>query len=118
MKRTVVIAVCLLLFAASVPLFAHGRGRGSPERGRFSIDNPNRWNGSPNHPAFHGWRGWGQAPCRAPDGIPAEDPKVDPGDKPAEEPGEKPADKAQTGGEQPIEKLMMLLDLTKGSVIG
>jgi hypothetical protein len=102
MKKTVIVLVCLLLLAAGVPLFARGHGG---DHGRFSKDKSHRWQGSDSHPAFHGFRGWGQAPCRAPDGIPADKssnpggPKEDPGDKPGQTPGDKPGDK---DGEQPM----------------
>ena len=88
MKKIIIILLCLSLLGLAAPLFAAGRDH-----------NAHRWHRSSVHPAFHGWRGWGQAPRRAPDGVPAEapenppdGPKVDPGDKPVEKPGEKPGD--------------------------
>jgi hypothetical protein len=99
MKKIVIILVCLLLLAAGVPLFARGH---KSDHGRFWKDNPHRWHDSSTHPAFHGWRGWGDAPCRRepkdkPAPEPSDKPGDDSGDKPAEEPGEKPADKGGGG---------------------
>ena len=118
MRKIIIILVCFLLIASGLPLFAHGRGS---DHGRFWKDNPQRWRGSDIHPAIHGWRGWGKAVRKAPDGVPAEDasnppddPPEDPGDKPAEEPGEKPVDKngGQTFGG------MWILNLFNGSFAG
>jgi hypothetical protein len=99
MTKTIAILVCLLILAAGTPLFARGQDK---DNGRFCKENPQRWNGSPIHPAFNGWRGWGKAPCRAPDGVPAEKPsdgpKEDPGDKPGQDNGGgKPGDKPMGG---------------------
>jgi len=113
MKKTIIILTCILLLAAGVPLFARGHGS---DHGRFQKDNPQRWNGSPTHPALNGWHGWGNAPCRAPDGIPTENPSEGPqdhpGNTPVEQPGEKPT------GDQPVKGMLQILDLAKGSVIG
>jgi hypothetical protein len=87
MTKTIAILVCLLVLVAGMPLFARGQEK---DHGRFWNENPQRWNGSPVHPAFHGWCGWGKAPCRAPDGIPAEEPNKDPPQGPKEDPGDKP----------------------------
>jgi hypothetical protein len=118
MKKIIIIFLCLLFIAAGLPLFAHGKG---DDRGRFSKDNPQRWQGSTTHPAFHGHRGWGKAPSHAPAGIPAEepanpptDPQEDPGDKPGQEPGEKPGDK---DGDVPMGG-MWILNLFNGSFPG
>ena len=97
MKKTVIILMCLLLLAFGVPLFAQGH---NGHHGHERVENEHRWHGSDIHPAYHGLRGWGDAPRRAPAGKPAplppEEPVEDPGDKPAEEPGEQPADKGST----------------------
>jgi hypothetical protein len=100
MKKTVIILACLLLLAAGVPLFARGHGG---DHGRFWKDNSHRWQGSDSHPAFHGFRGWGQAPCRAPNGIPADKssnpggPMEDPGEKPGQDPGDKDGEEPMGG---------------------
>ena len=108
MKKTVIILMCLLLLAFGVPLFAKGRDGQHVNNGHQSrsdhdgrsdqhkAENEHRWHGSDVHPAYHGVRGWGDAPSRAPAGKPAPKPTEDPGDKPAEEPGEQPGDKNLT----------------------
>jgi hypothetical protein len=112
MKRTIIILACLLLLAGGVPLFACGPGG---DHGRFHKDNSQRWHGSSVHPSFRGWHGWGQAPRRAPPGIPADDPsnpggpKEDPGDKPGQNPGDK--DGEQPMGGTLLQKLLQELPL-------
>ena len=112
MKKTVIILMCLLLLAFGMPLFAqshngqhvnNGHQSRSDHDGRsdqHKAENEHHWHGSDVHPAYHGVRGWGDAPSRAPAGKPAplppKEPVEDPGDKPAEEPGEQPADKGPT----------------------
>lgn len=113
MKKIIVILACMLLLAAGVPLFAHGKGSG---HGRFHNDNSHRWQGSSTHPSFHGWHGWGSAPCRRPDGKPAEGPSQDPPDHPGNTPVEQPGDKSNA--DRPVEGMMKVLDLARGSVIG
>jgi hypothetical protein len=118
MRKIIIILVCFLLIVSGLPLFARGHGN---DHGRSQKDNSQRWHGSSTHPAFHGYRGWGKAPCHAPDGVPAhdpsdppDDPQKDPRDKPAEEPGEKPSDKdgnRSMGG-------MWVLNLFNGSFPG
>ncbi len=111
MKKIIVILACLLLLAA-VPLFAGGR---NGDHGRFHNDNSHRWQGSSTHPSSHGWRGWGKAPCRAPDGVPAENPSPEPPDHPGNTPVGQPGDKSKA--DNPVEGTQVL-DLARGSIIG
>ena len=123
MRKAIVILVCLLLIASGLPLFAHGhRGHrdqhGSP--GAHQATNPHRWNGSTQHPAFHGWRGWGKArgngPIKPADdpSKPPDDPVEDPGDKPGTDPVGTPGDKGDDG----IMEGLLILDLRTGSFPG
>jgi len=111
MRKTIVILVCLLLIAASAPLFAHGH---RDRHGHSWKSNPHRWHGSFTHPAFHGWKGWGRALSGGPEGTPAEE-SPNPPDKPTDVPEVKPADKFPTG-DDPL--LDLMLDPFDGSFPG
>jgi hypothetical protein len=122
MRKIIVILVCLLLIASSLPLFAHGhRSHGAyhGSSGKHQAANPHRWHGSSQHPSFHGWRGWGKAPGNGP-GQPADDPSAPP-DDPQEDPGDKPGTNPDgsggKGGDVPMEQLL-ILDLKDGSFPG
>jgi hypothetical protein len=117
MRKIIVILVCLLLIASALPLFAHGQWG---QHGRQWSANPHRWHGSTQHPSFHGWRGWGQAPGVGPTkhaddpSKPPDDPVEDPGDKPGTDPVGTPGDKGDDG----LMEGLLILDLRTGSFPG
>ena len=102
MRKTIVILVCVLLIAASVPLFAHGYRDHHGHSGKSDL---HRWHGSLVNPAFlswkgwKGWKGWGQAPSEDPEETPAEEPSNPPGKDANEVPEEKPVDGSPTSGD-------------------